>query len=535
MNIPKIVFTYWEGSQFSDLHLYTLETICKYNPEIQIIIYTSLQQNDKFITWNTGEHSLQITKCNVFQTVIDTINRDTEKIKLVKIDFENEYNINNSISCIHKADLVRIIKLYEHGGIWFDMDILFIKPLPEFLFNTECDVYLFTYENTIPTGFIASTPQNKLMTFLRNMIPYICKNLTLEQYQILGPWSWKYCYETFCLNEPNIKFLSNELVYPYDWITIGKFFYSNDSSHITENTFGLHWYNGWNGTKNFINTFDKSNIKPENNVCERLLYNFVHKKVKKVELDSKTYQETKPYPHMTQDNFLDETFAKELQKEILEIPETEWDRYENPFEQKYTLRNKYGFTPLLKELFEYLTEDTFVKELSRMVGYDLKLDTTRNFWGVHSYKNGDKLDIHVDAGNHPTLNLKKQITLGIYLSYEWKKEYGCELEIWRGDNCVSNEAKIYEKIASVEPMFNRLVVFTCNDYSWHGNPEPSTGNENSRRIFITISYLSDNTEDMNKRVKAFFVSRPEDAKDEEKDRLRLLRADPEKYKEIYRI
>jgi len=40
---------------------------------------------------------------------------------------------------------------------------------------------------------------------------------------------------------------------------------------------------------------------------------------------------------------------------------------------------------------------------------------------------------------------------------------------------------------------------------------------------------------MNKRVKAFFVSRPEDAKDEEKDRLRLLRADPEKYKEIYRI
>ncbi len=53
-----------------------------------------------------------------------------------------------------------------------------------------------------------------------------------------------------------------------------------------------------------------------------------------------------------------------------------------------------------------------------MVGYNLILDTTRNFWGVHTYKLGDKLDIHVDAGIHPTLQLKKQITFGIYLSYK---------------------------------------------------------------------------------------------------------------------
>ena len=35
--------------------------------------------------------------------------------------------------------------------------------------------------------------------------------------------------------------------------------------------------------------------------------------------------------------------------------------------------------------------------------------------------------------------------------------------------------------------------------------------------------------------KAFFVKRPEDPQDSEKDKLRLLRADTEKYKEVYRV
>jgi hypothetical protein len=145
------------------------------------------------------------------------------------------------------------------------------------------------------------------------------------------------------------------------------------------------------------------------------------------------------------------------------------------------------------------------------------------------------LDIHVDAGLHPSLGIKKQVTLGIYLSYEWKEDYGCHLELWSGDSCARNNPKLIEKVDSIAPLFNRLVVFTCNDYAWHGNPEPAICPENSKRIFITLSYLSKNFEDENKRVKAFFIARPSDPLDEEKDKLRLIRADPEKYKEIYRI
>ena len=238
---------------------------------------------------------------------------------------------------------------------------------------------------------------------------------------------------------------------------------------------------------------------------------------------------------MYQDGFLNAQFAEKVKDEILNIPNEAWDRYDNPFEQKFTLRNKFQFPLHLSTLFDYLTSEQFVKHLSGIVGYDLILDETRNFWGVHKYGPGDKLDIHVDAGLHPTMGIKKQITLGIYLSSEWKEEYGCRLEIWRGENCASNSAKLLEKVDSIAPLFNRLVLFTCDDYSWHGNPEPATCPDRSKRIFITLSYLSKTTTDKNKRKKAFFVARPEDPEDAEKDNLRLLRADSEKYKEVYRI
>jgi Rps23 Pro-64 3,4-dihydroxylase Tpa1-like proline 4-hydroxylase len=242
-----------------------------------------------------------------------------------------------------------------------------------------------------------------------------------------------------------------------------------------------------------------------------------------------------PFPYGKLDDFLHEDFAKKLQKEILSVPSDSWDRYDNPFEQKYTLRDKFNFPPLLKNLFQELTSDSFVSNLSELSGHSLMLDDTRNFWGVHTYGPGDKLDIHVDAGLHPTLGLKKQVTLGIYLSYDWKEEYGCNLEIWRGENSANNGAKLIEKADSISPLFNRLVLFVCNDYAWHGNPEPAKCPDTSKRIFITLSYLSENFEDQNKRMKAFFIARPSDPSDEEKDKLRLLRADPEKYKEIYRI
>ena len=47
--------------------------------------------------------------------------------------------------------------------------------------------------------------------------------------------------------------------------------------------------------------------------------------------------------------------------------------------------------------------------------------------------------------------------------------------------------------------------------------------------------MSENFEDDNKRKKAFFVKHPNDPDDLEKDKFRLIRSDPDKYKDAYRV
>jgi Rps23 Pro-64 3,4-dihydroxylase Tpa1-like proline 4-hydroxylase len=246
------------------------------------------------------------------------------------------------------------------------------------------------------------------------------------------------------------------------------------------------------------------------------------------------YTSKEPFPFFYQDSFLPIDLANSIQEEILNLPDSTWDRYDNPFEQKYTLRDKYSFPPLANKLFEELQSEEFMHHLSEICGYKLTIDPTRNFWGIHKYKNGDRLDIHVDAGLHPVTKQKKQLTFGLYLSYNWKESYGCHLEIWHGTNA-NKEPKLLNKLHSICPQFNRAIIFTNNDYSWHGNPTPASGEDDSKRIFITISYLSNNISDENKRVKALFIKHPDEEQDNEKDRLRLLRADPEQYKYIYRV
>lgn len=256
----------------------------------------------------------------------------------------------------------------------------------------------------------------------------------------------------------------------------------------------------------------------------------------KLNIDSHTYQNMLPYPYTSIENILDENFALNIQKEILNINDLEWDRYDNPLEKKYTLRNKDNLPNNTQKLFDLLTSKIFLEKLSIVVGEELINDPNKNWWGIHKYDNGDKLDIHSDAGNHPITGDKKHVTLGIYLSKNWSDENGGHLEIWHGESVLNDNAKITKQITKILPSFNTLVLFNNTNNAWHGNPEPVKCDENSTRIFLTLSYLSKNHDKPydNDRKKAFFVKRPQDVEDKEKDKIRLMRADENKFKEIYR-
>ena len=252
------------------------------------------------------------------------------------------------------------------------------------------------------------------------------------------------------------------------------------------------------------------------------------------EITADSFRGKKPFAFASVNNVLSEDFARKVQEEILNIPDDAWDRYANPFENKYTLRDKNSMPGMCTTLFDKLTSQEMLDYLSSVMGYEILNDPTKNWWGIHKYDDGDKLDIHVDAGVHPQTKQKKQLTIGIYLSKDWKEENGGHLEMWEGENASNNDAKLDNCVHKILPQFNTLVLFECDDYAWHGNPIPVSCKNGEKRLFLTLSYVSEQYSDLNKKQKAFFVKRPEDPEDPEKDKLRMLRCDPDRYKEVYR-
>ena len=234
------------------------------------------------------------------------------------------------------------------------------------------------------------------------------------------------------------------------------------------------------------------------------------------DIEPSDYQNRKPYPYTSKDGFFEESFAKALQGEILQIPLSDFDEYRNPCERKRTFRNKEDLPPFCKEFFARMTSPEMVAHLSKLSGVSLVCDDYKQYWGIHIFDDDSKLAVHVDAGIHPKNGLKKQVTFGYYVSLDWQPEYGCELEIWRGDSAASEDPAVYELCTTIQPLFNRAVLFTCNDYSWHGVSNQSSEKPASvKRIFLTISYLSETNTDLNKRTRAYFVPRPTDENREE--------------------
>lgn len=272
MPIPKFFFTYWEGDQLSRLHYYTIYSLRKNNPDTPITIYTSTDASSSLVQWRTGEHSIRLEKTLPLQALKDI---DSSNISIVPIDFQTEYGIRPDISVVFKADFIRIAKLYEHGGMWFDMDILFVKPIPAHLFTSDVDLYYFTYQATIPTGLLFTSQNNPLLKELFTEAQRRMQTVVpgaIHPYQMIGPDLWKVYfirYGSLC----SMHCLSTSDVYPYDCDTIVHVY--GTENRIQENTFGVHWYNGHRRTKEYINGLDITALHPDRCIMDRLIQNML--------------------------------------------------------------------------------------------------------------------------------------------------------------------------------------------------------------------------------------------------------------------
>jgi hypothetical protein len=84
--------------------------------------------------------------------------------------------------------------------------------------------------------------------------------------------------------------------------------------------------------------------------------------------------------------------------------------------------------------------------------------------GYHLIEPGGYLAMHADFSRSPIDGLYRWLNMLVYLNHDWEPDQGGQLQLWDDDG----------PAVTIDPEFNRTVVFRTSGSSWHGHPTPNT-------------------------------------------------------------
>ena len=214
---------------------------------------------------------------------------------------------------------------------------------------------------------------------------------------------------------------------------------------------------------------------------------------------------------MVIDNFLNEPIARQIVNEFPTLESPLWYRYENAIEKKRAMNSWDRFPLVTYQLFAFLNSPQFVRYLQDCTGIEkLYPDIGLHGGGLHAHGPGGKLNIHLDYSIHPKLGLERKLNLILYLTHEWKVEWGGGLQLWDHDH-ETNSPKSCAR--TIDNVFNRAVLFDTTQNSWHGLPDPITCPEGQMRRSIAVYYMIEPEKNVSRRPKALFAPHKEQKDD----------------------
>jgi hypothetical protein len=195
------------------------------------------------------------------------------------------------------------------------------------------------------------------------------------------------------------------------------------------------------------------------------------------------YQSGKPFPHIAIDDFLPpdilEACLREFPRETAQ-DDVMFDRDQERLKAQF---NPDTLSPPLRTLFYSFNSRPFIRILENITGIKgLIPDPYFLGAGFHEISNGGHLSVHVDFNHHKLMNLERRINVLIYLNKDWTDDYGGQLELWNGDMSAC--------VRSINPTFNRCVIFNTTENSYHGNPNVVDNPKGVSRKSIALYYYT---------------------------------------------
>lgn len=191
-----------------------------------------------------------------------------------------------------------------------------------------------------------------------------------------------------------------------------------------------------------------------------------------------------PFPHIVLDGLFDET---DLDRVLAEFPSPEqmrWRRFESPLEKKLGYYHEDSLiSPAVRAFLDAMNGFEMLLWLEALTGMDgLIPDPYFGGGGLHQIEPGGFLKIHADFNVHPKLKLDRRANMLIYLNRDWREEWGGHLELW-------NES-MTDCRKRIAPLFNRTVIFSTTDTSYHGHPHPLAAPAGVTRKSVSLYYYT---------------------------------------------
>ena len=269
--IPKTVHFYWGGEKLSYLRFLSVQTFCQLNPDWQVLIHTPKILSTAQPKWDTFQQKNSLVQQDYFDQLAQL------PVTVIPHDFAR-YKFDNQAHEVHKSDFLRWKLLGKHGGVWSDIDILYVRPMHQLLENcaefgkvdTALCPLLPPGKHTI--GFLMSSPNNKFFQSLSRRAraaydpeTYQCmgSNLINQRFQSLDHFQRQF-------KQNNFVFLDKSCVYVIDSKSIEKFYQTPDAGILkkfnNKKVIGFHWFAGHPLSQELENQLTANNINQFNNI-----------------------------------------------------------------------------------------------------------------------------------------------------------------------------------------------------------------------------------------------------------------------------
>lgn len=217
------------------------------------------------------------------------------------------------------------------------------------------------------------------------------------------------------------------------------------------------------------------------------------------------YASAQPFPHIV----IDDLFVPAVLDRVLDVfpgPDAAfWQRFKSDRETKLALDREDAVPMPIRMVLYTLNGAAFLNFLEVLTGIDgLIPDPHWDGGGLHQIQSGGKLAIHADFNSNNRTKLDRRLNLLLYLNKDWEASYGGDLELW--------DQGMTACVKKVPPLFNRIVIFSTTDTTYHGHPDPLTCPPDRCRRSLALYYYSNGRPEgeASRGRSTLFVRRPGD-------------------------